>query len=225
MAGILMLVVICGVDESGRGPVMGPMVVAAVMVEADRDLRELKVKDSKLLTRQKREELEPRIREVATVEVEVISAGEIDAFMRTSTLNQLEVERFAALIERLRPDRVFIDAADVVEERFGKNIMERTTCRPEMICQHHADINYPVVSAASIVAKVLRDRAMDEIQASIGRPIGSGYAHDQVTIEFIASWLHETGALPPHVRGSWKTAKDLYSLSKVTKLSRWTDEG
>jgi ribonuclease HII len=199
------------------------MVVAAVMVENDRALKKLKVKDSKLLTRPKREELDLKIREIATVEVTVITAAEIDEFMKGDSLNLLEVERFASLIERLRPDRAFVDAADVVEERFGRNILERITCRPEMVCSHHADVKYPVVSAASIVAKVLRDRTMDSIQDEMGRPIGSGYAHDEVTIGFIKDWLKEKGALPPHVRTSWKTAKDLYSLSKVSKLTDWMD--
>lgn len=202
---------------------MGPLVVAAVMVENDRALKKLKVKDSKLLTRQKREELDLKIREIATVEVTMVTAAEIDEFMKGDTLNLLEVERFALLIERLRPDRAFVDAADVVEERFGRNILERMTCRPEMVCRHHADVLFPVVSAASIVAKVLRDRTMDEIQEAMGRPIGSGYAHDEVTIGFINDWLKEKGALPPHVRASWKTAKDLYSLSKVSKLTDWMD--
>lgn len=202
---------------------MGPMVVAAVMTESDRALRKLKVKDSKLLTRKRREELDLAIREIATVEVVVITASEIDEFMQHDTLNALEVERFASLIERLRPDRAFVDAADVVEERFGRNILERITCRPEMVCNHHADVRYPIVSAASIVAKVLRDRAMDEIQEAMGRPVGSGYAHDEVTIGFIREWLKDNGTLPPHVRRSWKTAKDLYSLSKVTKLTDWMD--
>ncbi len=215
--------VICGVDEAGRGPVIGPMVVAAVMAENDKGLKKLKVKDSKLLTRQKREELDLRIREIATVEVSVITAAEIDEFMKNGTLNALEVDRFAGLIERLRPDRAFVDAADVVEKRFGRNILERITCQPELVCCHRADVKYPVVSAASIVAKVLRDRAIDEIQEAFGRPIGSGYAHDEVTIAFIQEWLKEKGTLPPHVRRSWKTAKDLYSLSKVTKLTDWMD--
>ena len=202
---------------------MGPMVVAAVMVENDRALKKLKVKDSKLLTRQKREELDLKIREIATVEVTIVTAAEIDEFMKSDTLNLLEVERFAHLIEQLRPDRAFVDAADVVEERFGRNILDRITCRPEMVCRHHADVLFPVVSAASIVAKVLRDRTMDEIQEAMGRPIGSGYAHDEVTIGFISDWLKEKGALPPHVRASWKTAKDLYSLSKVSRLTDWMD--
>ena len=214
---------ICGVDEAGRGPVLGPLVVAAVMVDSDRTLRKLKVKDSKLLTRQKREELAPRIRELATVEVAVVQAEDIDRYMEHATLNMLEVETFAGLLEKLRPERAFIDAADVVEERFGQNVLERLTCHPELVCQHKADINFPVVSAASIVAKVVRDRAMDEIGQRFGRPVGSGYSHDEVTLEFIRGWLKENGELPPHTRRSWKTAKDLYSLSKVTKLTDWTD--
>lgn len=202
---------------------MGPMVVAAVMVENDRPLKKLKVKDSKLLTRQRREEIDLGIREIAKVETVTITAAEIDEFMKNDSLNLLEVKHFALLIERLRPDQVVVDAADVVEERFGRNIMERITCRPEMVCSHHADAKYPVVSAASIVAKVQRDRAMDAIQEELGRPIGSGYAHDEVTIGFIRDWLREKGSLPPHVRTSWKTAKDLYSLSKVSKLTDWMD--
>ena len=125
--------VICGVDEAGRGPVMGPMVVAAVMVENDRALKRLKVKDSKLLTRRKREELAIEIRKISAVEVSIISAAEIDELMGRDTLNALEAALFADLIDRLRPDRVFVDAADVIEERFGRNITERTICRPEMV--------------------------------------------------------------------------------------------
>ncbi|OPX57261.1 MAG: Ribonuclease HII [Methanomassiliicoccales archaeon PtaB.Bin134] len=218
---------ICGVDEAGRGPVMGPLVVAAVMVRDEQPLRELGVADSKLLTRRRREELDLQIRDLAEVELAVVHAAEIDEFMGSSSLNLLEVKHFAVLIERLRPDKVFIDAADVVEERFGRRVQDLLTCRPDMVCEHKADLTYPVVSAASIIAKVARDNIMDQIQESFGRPIGSGYAHDEVTIDFIRMWLKETGSLPPHVRASWKTAKDLISISKVSKLTDWmdTDDG
>ncbi len=214
---------ICGVDEAGRGPVMGPLVIAAVMLPDERPLRELRVTDSKLLTRRRREELDRSIRDLATVELAVVHAAEIDAFMRTRSLNLLEVQHFAQVIERLRPERVYIDAADVIEERFGKRVQELLTCRPEMVCEHKADLTYPVVSAASIIAKVARDNLMDGIQESIGRPIGSGYSHDEVTIGFIRTWLKENGSLPPHVRSSWKTAKDLVSMSKVSSLTDWMD--
>lgn len=214
---------ICGLDEAGRGPVIGPLVVAAVMVDDEGPLRAMGVADSKLLTRRRREELDLLIRDIATVQTVMISANDIDTFLKDSTLNLLEVRYFAALIDRLRPERVYIDAADVVEDRFGARIRELLSYRPDMVCQHRADQNYPVVSAASVVAKVARDRAMDELEASIGRPIGSGYAHDEITRAFIRDWLKETGSLPPQIRTSWKTAKDMVSLSKMSRLTDWTD--
>ena len=213
----------CGVDEAGRGPVLGPLVVAAVMVDDERPLKAMGVADSKLLTPRRREELDRQIRNIATVETVTISAADIDEFLKGSTLNLLEVKHFAALIDRLRPHSVYIDAADVVEERFGRRIQELLTCRPEMVCKHRADATYPVVSAASVVAKVARDRAMDELEVSIGRPIGSGYAHDEVTLKFIREWLRDTGSLPPQVRTSWRTTKAIVSMSKVSRLTDWTD--
>lgn len=213
----------CGVDEAGRGPVLGPLVVAAVMVDDERPLKAMGVADSKLLTPRRREELDRQIRNIATVETVTISAADIDEFLKGSTLNLLEVKHFAALIDRLRPHSVYIDAADVVEERFGRRIQELLTCRPEMVCKHRADATYPVVSAASVIAKVARDRAMDELEVSIGRPIGSGYAHDEVTLKFIREWLRDTGSLPPQVRTSWRTTKAIVSMSKVSRLTDWTD--
>lgn len=213
----------CGVDEAGRGPVLGPLVVAAVMVDDERSLKAMGVADSKLLTPRRREELDRQIRNIATVETVTVSAADIDEFLKGSTLNLLEVKHFAALIDRLRPHSVYIDAADVVEERFGRRIQELLTCRPEMVCRHRADATYPVVSAASVIAKVARDRAMDELEVSIGRPIGSGYAHDEVTLKFIREWLRDTGSLPPQVRTSWRTTKAIVSMSKVSRLTDWTD--
>jgi ribonuclease HII len=215
--------VICGVDEAGRGPVMGPLVIAAVMVESDRPLRKLKVKDSKMLTRKKREELAPKIMEVSQVDMVVISAEEIDHYRGEENLNALEAKHFAALIEKLSPAKAYVDAVDVIEERFGRTVAGCLTCRAEIISEHKADVKYPVVSAASIVAKVTRDRIMDEIAQAIGQPVGTGYSTDPETIEFLERWLRENGDFPPHTRRSWKTAKDLYSLSKVRKLTDWME--
>lgn len=214
---------ICGVDEAGRGPVIGPLVVAAVMVDNERSLRRLKVKDSKLLTKARREQLYPKIMESARVEVAVITADDIDRFRDEESLNLLEVQHFAALIDRLIPEKVFVDAADVVEERFGRLICDRLVCRPTMVSCHRADAKYPVVSAASVVAKVTRDRLIEEIAQQIGEPIGSGYPTDPVTRAFLEKWIREKGDFPPHTRRSWRTAKEIYSLSKVCKLTDWMD--
>ena len=104
---------ICGVDEAGRGPVIGPLVVAAVMVEDDAVLRSLRVKDSKQLTPSKREELAREIRERARVEVEVIEAAQLDQMMALESLNDIEVKAFASLIASLRAEVVYADACDV----------------------------------------------------------------------------------------------------------------
>ncbi len=203
---------------------MGPLVVAAVMVADDQGLRQLKVKDSKQLTRSKREELAPRIREAARVELAVISAEEIDAFRDEVSLNVLEARLFASLIDKMQPQEAYIDSADVVPNRFRLMIQRQISCRPTLVCEHKADVTYPVVSAASIIAKTVRDGLISEIQKEFSQPIGSGYAHDRVTIGFLHDWIKQNGQFPPHTRRSWRTAKEIYAMTRLTKLTDWVDE-
>ncbi len=92
-----------------------------------------------------------------------------------------------------------------------------------MICEHKADVNYPVVSAASIIAKTVRDSIIAEIQEEFGVPIGSGYPHDEITRKFLEKWIRKNGDFPPHTRRSWRTAKEIYSLSKLSKLTDWME--
>jgi ribonuclease HII len=213
---------ICGADEAGRGPVIGPLVVAAVMVEDDLPLRELGVRDSKLLSPARRESLFDRIMAMARVETSVATPEEIDA-RGEGSLNELEVQHFAAVIDRLAPHKVFVDAADVVAERFGRDICSLLRCRPEMVSCHRADAAYPVVSAASIVAKVVRDRAVRSISEELGEDVGSGYPTDPVTKAFLERWTRDHGDLPPHTRRSWATARKMQSMCKITKLDNWTE--
>lgn len=212
---------ICGVDEAGRGPVMGPMVVAAVMVSDDASLRSLKVKDSKQLAASKRQELAIRIRAEAKVEVKVIEASELDGMMASDSLNDIEVMAFADLISTLRAEVVYADACDVDPKRFSRNLAHRLPYRPRLVCEHKADERYPVVSAASIIAKTVRDRRIKEIQDELGQPIGSGYAHDEVTVAFLEKWIREKGDVPPHTRRTWETARRRLSASKNAKLTDW----
>jgi ribonuclease HII len=215
---------LCGVDEAGRGPVIGPMVVAAVMVEDDGPLREMKVRDSKKLTVKKREELAPQIRKVARYKLTVVEAEDIDSRRDDMSLNAFEAELFAGLIERLRPDEVFIDACDTNERRFGRTVQSHLSYRPaRMVCEHEADDRYPVVSAASVLAKVRRDAIIAKIEKEFGEPIGSGYCHDPVTNAFLEKWIRENHELPPHTRRSWAPARLLLSLAKTSKLTEWCD--
>lgn len=196
---------ICGVDEAGRGPVIGPLVVAGISVDSDEPLKKLGVRDSKKLSPIRREELELKIKEITEFDIVVLPAAEIDLLREEMTLNRIEAKLFASVIEHLKPSTAYVDSADADEKRFGDLILRELVEKPLIVSKHKADEEYPVVSAASIVAKVRRDYEVKKIENEIGEAIGSGYPSDPTTIAFIERWLREKGELPPHTRSSWRT--------------------
>jgi ribonuclease HII len=210
---------ICGVDEAGRGPVMGPLVICGISIDKDDLLRKLGVKDSKKLSRAQREDLSEKIARVTSgIEIVEITASEIDILREEMTLNKLEVKVFASIIKKLAPQTAYVDAADVDEKRFADDILQEIGSPVEIISRHKADDTYPVVSAASILAKVRRDEQVRRIEEEIGEPIGSGYTSDPNTIRFLESWLERYDTLPPHTRKSWDTSNRLLSMKAVKKL-------
>jgi ribonuclease HII len=214
---------ICGTDESGRGPCFGPLVVAGILVENDAELIRIGVCDSKQLTPKKREQLAPMIKKIASkYEIIVLPADDIDDLRKTMTLNELEVFVYSKIIEKLRPDICYVDAVDVKEERFGRDILSHLSYKPQMISEHKADANYPIVGAASILAKVTRDehvrRIAQEIEPKLNLPLGSGYPADPVTKRFLHTWVSQFGSLPPHVRKSWETCQQLIKNQKTKRL-------
>ena len=209
---------IVGVDEAGRGPVIGPLVVAGVAVESDVELRHMNVRDSKKLSPERREALAPEIEKVSTYEVVVIPAERIDAMRSEMSLNDFEAKLFAEVIDKLRPETAYVDAADVDEIEFKRCVRKELAFDVEIVSQHNADELFPVVSAASILAKVCRDREMRMIEDEIGIHIGSGYASDADTIAFLETWIRTHGSLPPHTRASWDTARRLLAESRNHKL-------
>ena len=198
---------------------MGPLVVAAVAIADDAPLREIGVKDSKKLPPNKRVELSILIREMARVEVRVVQAEEIDA--RENSLNELEAELFAELLDRIAPTEAFLDACDTNEARFARTVGSKLRCHPRLVAKHKADDTYPVVSAASIIAKTVRDEEMERICRSLGIAGMSGYCGDKRTNDFVEGYLKEHGSLPPHTRRSWKNIRKMSSDSKVSKLTDW----
>ncbi len=212
---------ICGVDEAGRGPVIGPMVVCAVAVESDAPLRQLDVRDSKKLSPERREALAPEIRKLCRFEVLIASAEDIDAKRAEMSLNDFEALLFATVIGKLKPEVAYVDSADVNEFDFRRSIAHHLPFELEIVSKHGADDLFPVVSAASIIAKVTRDAEMRRIEEELGSKIGSGYSHDVETIAFLTKWLGEKGALPPHTRLSWDTAKRLLSANATRKLDEF----
>ncbi|TET89961.1 MAG: ribonuclease HII [Methanomassiliicoccales archaeon] len=212
---------ICGVDEAGRGPVLGPMVVSGVCVDDESQLATLGVRDSKKLRPVRREQLAREITSIAEVETVVVPAEEIDLLRMEMTLNELEVNIFGSVLSKLRPEIAYLDSADVNAERFGVNVAGTLDFEVEIISKHGADDIYPVVSAASIIAKTTRDREIAKIENEIGERIGSGYPSDPNTIQFLEKWIREKGNLPPHTRKSWKTAKRILQGTKVKKLNEF----
>jgi ribonuclease HII len=212
---------ICGVDEAGRGPVMGPLVICGICVRSDKRLKELKVKDSKQLTPGRREELDKAIREMADIELIEVSASEIDSMRSRLTMNQIEAKMFSMIVNRLSPDEAYLDAADASEAEFERMVCSELKCRPRVVSMHKADQLFPVVSAASVVAKVRRDLRMREISDQLGENIGSGYSHDKVTIAFLEQYLCDNGDLPPHTRRSWDTSKNIIMRKRLRPLDQF----
>lgn len=212
---------ICGVDEAGRGPVMGPLVVSGVTIDDESRLSDMGVKDSKQLTPARREELAVQIRSIADVESVLVPAEEIDNLREEMTMNELEVYLFTSVVDKLRPSVAYVDSADVDAGRFGNDIKRGLGFDIEIISKHKADDLYPVVGAASIIAKTVRDDEIKKIGAEIGQEIGSGYPSDPITVEFLQKWIREKHDSPPHTRRSWETIKRMMRLNNVKKLDEF----
>jgi ribonuclease HII len=204
---------VAGIDEAGRGCVIGPLVVAGVLAKEENlaALAALGVKDSKLLTAKKREAFIPDIIRIAEKHVIFrVTPREIDRSVesqrRLHKLNRLEAETMAQIITELEPDVAYVDAADVVEKRFGQHILEASAFKTRIISEHKADRNYPIVSAASIIAKVERDASVDALRTEFGN-FGTGYLTDPRTTAFLNAWIKTHDEYPECVRKSWKPAK------------------
>ena len=176
---------ICGVDEAGRGSMLGPLVVAGVSISKSKVnlLKKLGVRDSKKLSPTARERLYKKIIEIVDDYYVVrIPPRIIDKSVSTHSLNHLEAKYMAKVISKLSPSTAFVDSCDVNSKRFGKEISELTS-NTKIRSYHHADSKFITVSAASILAKVSRDRAITRLSKKYD--IGSGYPSDPKTKVFV----------------------------------------
>jgi ribonuclease HII len=214
---------IAGVDEAGRGCVIGPLVVAGVLV-AEKNLNALTligVKDSKLLSPKKREALSTKIKQIAEKQhIIKLTPTEIDRAVESNRkhhkLNRLEAQTMAKIINTLKPDQAYVDAADVIEERFKHHIQETLTTKTKITSKHKADKTYPIVSAASIIAKVERDQEITTLKTTYG-DFGTGYLTDPKTKLFLKTWLQTHNEYPNCIRKSWKPAKQAKNEKGTTQ--------
>jgi ribonuclease HII len=216
---------IAGVDEAGRGPAIGPMVMAVAVIEAEEEqiLKDLGARDSKFVPVNERERLYPVLKEkLYYSKTEHVFPKEMDELMDWQSLNEIEAMKIGKLLNELpeKPDLVFVDSPDVPAGNFSKRIKNYLGFNVKILSEHKADVNYPIVSTASIIAKVERDIEIKKLQKefkSFGN-IGSGYSHDERTISFLESYLKKNQTLPHCARKKWETNRRLVDAQFQTKL-------
>jgi ribonuclease HII len=213
---------VLGIDEAGRGSVLGPLVVGGFLAERDRieELTALGVRDSKLLTRERREQLFDALKDLGERIAIEIPPSEIDSAVAHRQLNVLEARVFARLLRMTDAREVFVDACDPVAERFGRRVRSMAGTSARVVARHHADRDLPVVSAASIVAKVCRDRAIDRLRAQLDQDFGSGYPSDEKTEQFVTTHLSSEREHVVWLRYSWSTIDRLKARPTLRTLDR-----
>ena len=204
---------ICGVDDAGRGSMIGPMVIAGISIEKKNipKLRKLGVRDSKKLSPKKRELLYKEIiKLVDDYHVIRIPPKTIDKYVFEHNLNHLEAKKMAAVITHLKSEISYVDSCDVNAIRFGREISDLSN-KSKVRSYHYADSRFVVVSAASIIAKVSRDRSIARLNKNY--EFGSGYPSDKKSVNFVKKLVSAKKPLPSSVRKSWKPVQKILGLS------------
>jgi len=204
---------VCGVDEAGRGSMLGPLVVAGISISKSKVnlLKKQGIRDSKKLSPKVRERLYKKIIQIVDdYYVVKIPPRTIDKSVSNHSLNHLEAKYMAKVISKLSPSTAFVDSCDVNSKRFGKEI-SKLTSNTKIRSYHHADSKFITVSAASILAKVSRDRAITRLSKK--HDIGSGYPSDPKTKVFVKKSIRRNQNLT-FLRKSWKPVKILMKKRK-----------
>src|SRR3989344_1590877 len=209
-----------GIDEAGRGPVLGPLVMAGVVLteSASEHLKKLGVKDSKLLTPEKRSELYGHIlTEAHQHKIIILDPTTIDAALSSAklNLNWLEAHNAAQIINELNAEHAIVDCPSPNIPAYRQYMLKLLTNQSiNLILEHKAEKHTPV-AAASILAKVTRDRIIDELKKQIGIDFGSGYMTDPLTQEFQKTNYEKHHAL---FRKKWQSYKDAVAAKQQMKI-------
>lgn len=211
--------IVVGIDESGRGPVIGPLAICAYACPEE-SLAEFKangVKDSKLLSPAGRNKLYPQLKTCIHI-CRQVSAAELTAAMEKKiSLNELEAQVCGELLNELEKktkfETVYVDSPDSIPAKYSQRIKKYYHGSAELIAENKADVTYPVVSAASIVAKVERDAEIEKIKKIVGEDFGSGYPADPVTQKFMQR-RHADPTVQEFIRHKWKTVTNLKTKQK-----------
>jgi len=216
---------VAGVDEAGRGPLLGPMVIAIASISREKEelLVRMGVRDSKALTPSRRRALRALLERVLDYyAVRVVEPAEVDEAVSKGQLNLLEARIIAELVRQaaseVELEVVYVDSPDPVPERFERLLTSLIREGVRVVAENGADAKYVVVGAASIIAKTERDRIVEELKRKYG-DFGSGYPSDPKTREFAERWLREHGEPPPFARKSWSTWSTLARKRTLDEFS------
>jgi len=227
-----------GIDDAGRGPIIGPMILSGVLVDENsiKALENKGIKDSKQLIHSTRIQLAELIKSsVLNYKTLITTPKEIDSALRSDklNLNTLEAMKMAQIINELNTEKekitVIIDCPSINTVKFKQTLLEYVE-HPENLdikCEHKADVNHIEVSAASILAKVQREESVSQIKEKYP-DIGSGYPSDPTTKSFLKSHgsKHRDSGI---FRKTWKTWTNLFPEDKtdtkaIRKLYKETDK-
>ncbi|MBT4870882.1 MAG: ribonuclease HII [Candidatus Diapherotrites archaeon] len=206
--------IVGGIDEAGRGPCFGPMTmsVAVFNKKQESELKKIGVKDSKDIPPNKRDILFDEVKERVIEEVTlVVDAIEINDLMARENLNEIEAMKVAQVINKLKTkvDLIYIDSPDPTPGKYEKRIrkyLDKGKQKIKIIAENKADSTYVVVGAASILAKVTRDREIEKLRNKYG-DFGSGYPSDPKTKKYLEEYFNKNNKLPPMSRVFWSTCK------------------
>lgn len=218
-------ILVCGIDEAGRGALIGPMTIAGVSLDKklEAKLKALGVKDSKELSPKKREELYKHIGEIAKeVVVLKVPACKIDKYRNQKiNLDRIEAMKMADIIRVIDAEVFYVDSLEFNSGKFKKMIMEYLPQEKKgvnLVVENYMDESVVVVGAASIMAKVERDSAIEEIKKETGVDVGVGYSHDDRTVKFVEDLIKSGKELPDYVRKTWVTTQMLQERTLQGKL-------
>ncbi|MFP4567728.1 MAG: ribonuclease HII [Candidatus Woesearchaeota archaeon] len=212
---------VAGVEEAGRGPVIGPLVMAICSIDEEKiaELQRLGVKDSKLITPKNRELLYHKVQEMCESEIIIMTAKDVDDALNNPemNLNKLEGTVSANLINKVHAEKVILDCPSnniLAYTNYVKSMVKKDI---KIISEHKADLNHTIVGAASILAKVTRDRIIDEIKKEVGYDFGSGYPSDPKTIAFLKLNWNKYDIF----RKTWATYKKVAETTGQKKLGEY----
>lgn len=215
--------VLVGIDEAGRGSWLGPLVVGAFAVPAGdlAAIREAGARDSKELSPAEREQVYRSLLRLGTCRSVALPPRRVDRSVARGELNLLEATAFAGLVRALGATTAFVDACDADAPRFGRTVAAIAGTGARVVARHKADRDLPIVGAASIVAKVRRDRAIARLGRRLGAEIGSGYPSDERTIAFVRRTVLRRDRTPDWLRASWATTKRVIPAPSGPTLDRF----